>query len=182
MLEIEMKFPLTDGAAFDRSLQQWHAIPGEVRTDADRYLNAPERDFAQTDEALRIRSIGARNFVTYKGPKTDPLTKTRIEIEVPLGDGPENADKFQTLLEKLGYRFVLLVQKQRWLYHLEQGPFTLEICRDHVAGLGDYVELEILAPAEQLEQARAVLLEVAARLGLSQSERRSYLEMLLTQR
>ena len=44
----------------------------------------PCRDFAQTDEALRIRTVGDTSFVTYKGPKLDATTKTRRELELPL--------------------------------------------------------------------------------------------------
>jgi adenylate cyclase, class 2 len=149
------------------------------RADADRYFNAPDRDFARTDEALRLRSIGPNNFITYKGPKTDLLTKTRLELEVPLVDGPESPEMLQRLLQHLGYRFVGLVEKCRTIYQLHRGEFDLEVCLDEVQGLGKFVELEIMAPEEQLESARAVVQEVARECQLSRSERKSYLEMLL---
>jgi len=44
------------------------------------------------------------------------------------------------------------------------------------------VELEIMAPEEQLEAAKAVVLSVAAQLGLTESERRSYLQLFLSKR
>ena len=47
---------------------------------ADHYFNGHDRDFHQTDEAFRIRRMGEKNFLTYKGPKRDTDTKTRIEI------------------------------------------------------------------------------------------------------
>ena len=87
MLEVEMKFPVADLAALEARLARGGAGTAAERRDADHYFNAPDRDFARTDEALRVRTIGPANFVTYKGPKRDPLTKTRTEIEVPLGDG-----------------------------------------------------------------------------------------------
>ena len=49
-------------------------------------------------------------------------------------------------------------------------------------GVGSFAELEIIAPASALEPAKAILLALAADLGLSGSERRSYLEMLLSKR
>ena len=64
---------------------------GEALREADHYFNAPDRDFARTDEAFRLRRIGAANFVTYKGPKRDAQRKMRTEIEVPLPDGDEAA-------------------------------------------------------------------------------------------
>src|SRR5437764_734661 len=60
--------------------------------------------------------------------------------------------------------------------------FEVEVCLDDVPEVGRFVELEIQAPEEQLDAARTVLLNVAAELGLSVSERRSYLELLLLSR
>jgi adenylate cyclase class 2 len=182
MLEVEMKFPLVDFAAVERRLAEWGAIAHPPRTDVDQYFNAPDRDFARTDEALRLRRIGAANFVTYKGPKRDAQTKTRTEIEVGLANGDAAAADFARLVTHLGYRPVAVVRKQRRIFHLEREGFTLEVCLDEVAGLGRFVEIEILAPEEALEKARGVLLEVAAVLGLSGSERRSYLELLLAKK
>jgi adenylate cyclase class 2 len=178
VLEVEMKFPVSDFGALERQLAAWGAT-GPTRTDADHYFNAPDRDFARTDEALRVRSIGPANFVTYKGPKRDAQTKTRTEIEVGLAPGADAADVFRRLLTHLGYRFVAVVRKRRTIYHVEREGLALEACLDEVEGLGRFAELEIQAPEEELEKARAVLLRTAATLGLGTSERRSYLELLL---
>lgn len=182
MLEVEMKFPVADFGAIERRLAEWHAVTDSPRTDVDQYFNAPDRDFARTDEAFRLRRIGATNFITYKGPKRDAQTKTRTEIEVPLADGDTVAEDFARLAVGLGYRPVAKVQKQRRVFHVKRGEFALELCLDEVAGLGRFVEVEILAEEDALEKARAVLMQAAAELGLSTSERRSYLELLLAQR
>ena len=182
MLEVEMKFPAADFAALEKTLADWGAERAETRADADHYFNAPDRDFARTDEALRLRCIGAANYVTYKGPKRDAQTKTRTEIEVPLAEGDSVARDFSALLTHLGYRPVAVVHKQRTLYHLTRDTFAMEVCLDEVAEVGRFVELEIIAPEEQLDQARSVVLEAARQLGLNASERRSYLELLLEKR
>jgi ABC-type sulfate transport system permease component len=39
------------------------------------------------DEAFRLRRVGERNYMTYKGPKLDATTKSRPEEEVRLADG-----------------------------------------------------------------------------------------------
>lgn len=179
MLEVEMKFPLRDFAAVESRLAAAGARQVGARQDIDHYFNAPDRDFARTDEALRVRRIGAANFVTYKGPKQDAQTKTRTEIEVPLAEGAATAEAFARLLTHLGYRPVAVVQKQRRIYHLERGTFSLEVSLDEVQGVGRFAEIEILAPEERLEDARRVVQELAAALGLTTSERRSYLELLL---
>jgi len=179
MLEVEMKFPVDDFGRVERWLSQSAAGADAPRVDVDQYFNAPDRDFARTDEALRLRRIGAANFVTYKGPKRDAQTKTRTEIEVALAEGDRAAEDFAQLLTHLKYRPVAVVRKERRVFHLQRDGFALEVCLDRVAELGTFVEIEILAPEEALEKARGVLLQVAGELGLRVSERRSYLELLL---
>ena len=182
MLEVEMKFPIDDFAAVESRLAGAGASPACARRDVDHYFNAPDRDFARTDEALRLRRIGEANFVTYKGPKQDAQTKTRTEIEVSLAEGPAAAEGFMRILTHLGYRPVAVVQKQRRVYHLERAAFSLEVCLDDVEGVGRFIEVETLAPEEHLADARRVVQELATDLGLGRSERRSYLELLLETR
>src|SRR5262245_14508345 len=132
MLEVEVKYAVSDFAPLESVLARWGAPPGEPRRDADHYFNAPDRDFARTDEAVRVRSVGPQNFVTYKGPKRDRETKTRLEIEVPLADGPEVASDFRRLLTHLGYRRSGVVHKSRRIAHCQRGEFPLQICLDEV--------------------------------------------------
>ena len=179
MLEIEQKFAHADFAVIERRLAQWQARPGEEHTETDHYFNAPDRDFAQTDEAFRLRRVGAANFLTYKGPKRAGPVKIRTELEIALRDGDEAAKQFMQLLVHLGYRPVAVVRKHRRMRHLEREGFALTVCLDEVERLGRFAEVEILAPEEQVDKARTVLADTAAALGLSELERRSYLGMLL---
>jgi adenylate cyclase class 2 len=183
MLEVEMKFPGADFAAVERRLAEWGAAAGEALEEADHYFNAPDREFARTDEALRLRRVGPANFVTYKGPKRGTRGKTRTEIEVPLAEGDQAADDFRRLLIHLGYRSTAVVHKRRRLYRVRRDGYALEVCLDEVEGLGQFAELEIRAPEAQAEAAQEVLRATAAALGLPEKEeRRSYLEMLLSAR
>ena len=72
----------------------------------DRYFNHPSRDFAQTDEALRIRTQGRETRITYKGPIVDSQTKTRREIEIPVGAHDGDDEKLAQVLVLLGFREV----------------------------------------------------------------------------
>ncbi len=182
MLEVEMKFPAPSLSTLLNQLQAVGALFHETRIEIDEYFNAPDRDFAQTDEALRLRQVGNRYALTYKGPKRDLQTKTRTEIEVPLVSDAAAVDDLKRLLSHLGYRSVARVRKQRSVYGCEQAGFPVEICLDQVEGVGDYVELEILAPQEQVDAARQALRRLAESLGLKGCERRSYLELLLEKR
>ena len=87
--EVEQKFRVADiGAIEDQLRGLGAAIAAEMRQ-TDCYFAHPSRDFAVTDEALRIRRAGQGNSVAYKGPKIDAVMKTRREIEIPLPDGEE---------------------------------------------------------------------------------------------
>src|SRR3954447_119375 len=120
MLEIEQKYARADFPFIEARLREWNASGPEIHEEADHYFNAPDRDFAQTDEAFRMRRVGQANFLTYKGPKLASGVKKRIELEVPLPDGDEAAEQFTQLLVHLGYRPVAVVRKYRRHHHLRQ--------------------------------------------------------------
>ncbi|HEU5115398.1 MAG TPA: class IV adenylate cyclase, partial [Isosphaeraceae bacterium] len=81
--EVEIKFRAADHRALAARLIALGAEASEAQEHEDLYLAHPSRDFARTDEALRLRRVGDQNRVTYKGPKLGGPTKTREEIEVP---------------------------------------------------------------------------------------------------
>lgn len=183
MLEVEVKYRTPDR---DAVLMKVVALGGELadeRTETDRYYNAPDRDFARTDEAFRLRQVGKDNFLTYKGPKTDAATKTRKEIQVRVRDGEAAADELEGLFAALGYKPVAVVRKRRAVYDLDRvvggRPGTVEVCFDDVDGVGSFVELEVQAEDGEFDAAKTVVLQLAGELGLTDQERRSYLEMFL---
>lgn len=180
--EVEQKFAIADAAAVIDKLRRLGARAGEMMVQVDQYFNHPSRDFAQTDEALRLRQIGEANFITYKGPKLDATTKTRKELELPLLAGASTAASFAELLTALGFRHVAEVRKQRQAMHLAWQGRDVEIAIDQVESLGTYLEIEIAASEADLEAARSSLQSLAAELQLAASERRSYLELLLSAR
>src|SRR3990172_1174758 len=115
-LEVEQKHRVVDATSFLRRLAELGARLGPPIVQVDQYLNHPCRDFAQTDEALRIRTVGDATFVTYKGPKLDATSKTRHELELPIAGRP---GEFSDLLTALGFKPVATVEKTR-------RPFTLD--------------------------------------------------------
>ncbi|MFA5138197.1 MAG: class IV adenylate cyclase [Elusimicrobiota bacterium] len=181
MLEVEIKFTAPDFAVLEERLKQARAEESEPEHDEeDTYFNAPDRDFSKTDEALRMRCTGEASLVTYKGPKVDAKTKTRAEIDVALASGEEPAENFARLLLRLGYKPAGVVRKTRKAFRLESGGLPVTVCLDTVQELGRFAELEIKVPESQLETARNTILDLAGKWGLKDSERRSYLELLLS--
>lgn len=179
-LEVELKFRVADRDALLRGLAALGVVPGAPVRQVDRYFNHPARDFAATDEAFRIRTVGDRHLLTYKGPKLDLRTKTRREIETPLDPADPRAEpKIRETLLALGFREVGCVEKHRAAGHLAHGGRDVEILLDEVADLGTFAEIETLADEAEQEAAKEVVLEVARRLGLTDPIRRSYLALRL---
>lgn len=145
--------------------------PLRVEEHADAYYAHPSRDFAASDEALRVSRRSGACDITYKGPKLDPRTKSRVEIVLPVDD----EGQAHALLLALGFRRAREVRKTRECYHVA----GFDVALDDVPGLGPFVEVERMlqegAPRGSVEaEARALL----ASWGLAGTERRSYLELL----
>ncbi len=178
-IEVEHKYRIADRHSLDQRLAALNATVAEPQLQVDTYFAHPARDFAQTDEALRIRRVGERNFITYKGPKLDAATKTRREIELPLEAGEPAADAFAELLTVLGFRRVREVRKQRRRVEIAWQGRHVEAALDEVEGLGHFIELELAVEEPDVPAAKACLASLAERLQLKDGERRSYLELLL---
>jgi adenylate cyclase class 2 len=175
--EVELKFPLAESDSVCRRLSQMGAVPAAPLAQRDLYFSHPQRQFEQTDEALRIRCVGNQSWITYKGPVVDSRTKSRRELEIEFEEGA--ADKLATVLEILGFRQVRSVCKLRTPYHLQWEGRSCEAALDDVEGLGTFLEIETLAEEAERDNARDTILTLARHLGLEGAERRSYLSMLL---
>jgi adenylate cyclase class 2 len=176
MYEVEVKVR-ADHASVRTALAASEATRREAVTQADTYYDHPARDFAATDEALRVRRErregAATAAITYKGPRVEAESKTRTEIET----GVEDGDDADGVLRAVGFEPVGTVEKEREYWELS--GYTLAL--DSVAGLGEFVEVETEAETEQIEPAREGAVAVLDRLGLDADEqiRTSYLGLLL---
>jgi adenylate cyclase class 2 len=186
--EVEQKFRVADPAPIEAKLVSLAARfrdPIEV----DRYFAHPCRDFVKTDEALRLRRVGDSVAVTWKGPRIDSAAKTRRELELglaevpPLPGGPRGGqatlDRWSELLTALGFRPVRDVVKRRRPARVLWHGTEVEVDLDTVAGLGDFVELELQAAQGEVPLATACIESLARELGCGEQERRSYLELLI---
>jgi len=176
---------------------------GRVATvaQADTYFDAPHREFAETDEALRVRRVATadpqferdrplpklvdavldgeehasgESRVTYKGPLVEAQSKTREEFETGVDDG----DVMRELLARLGFEPAATVRKLREKHELD--GFTVLL--DAVEDVGEYVEVETEVDGEAaVEAAREDAYELLRSLGLDPGDqvRTSYLGLQL---
>jgi adenylate cyclase class 2 len=176
MYEVELKVRSEHDEVRDR-LDDLGAEPLPTVRQEDTYYDAPHRDFAATDEALRVRreSVAdgdARVYLTYKGPLVDDTSKTRREAETAVADGAAAAD----LLAGLGFEPAATVRKERDRYVLD--GYTVAL--DAVDGLGEFVEVET-ETEDAVDAARAGAFDALDSLGLDPDAgiRTSYLGLLL---
>lgn len=182
MLEAELKAALSreQAAALPETLAALGFREQSAVQESDVYFNGPGRDFRETDEALRLRTVkltsgaGEQSLITYKGQKLDGMSSTRRELETAVG----SFGTMQNLLQALGYRAAHTVKKTRRSFIC--GAKTA--CLDDVEGLGPYLELETVLPeGADCGQAAAELLALLDALHISRGAltRESYLDLLL---
>ncbi len=176
MIEVEVKAKIKSFDEMRKMLDEINAVKVKTEHQEDRYFNSPVCDFAQTDEALRIRETKTDEkhnlFITYKGPKIDAKSKTREEVEMEI----EDADKASKIFENLGFKEVRTVVKDREYYKYE----NYEISLDNVHGLDPYMEIEIsLEDNSDYSKAQESIFKLFEKLGITDGfERTSYLELL----
>lgn len=146
----------------------------------DTYFDNEAGEIRGGGKALRIRETEdlMKGVVTaelnFKGPRMDQVSMTRQELETEVGQ----AETGRRILAALGFSPVLPeVVKERTEYCREEITAAL----DRVEGLGDFLELEILAD-EETENGKVLqkLEELLGELGYQMGDTvtRSYLSML----
>ena len=187
MVEVEVKLKIDSVDLIEKKLVEIGFKKEQTLQEIDYYYNGVDRDFRQSGEALRLRlteSLDGSAVVadrpgdpliqmTYKGPKLDNVSMSRVEHQVNIDD----FETMQSILSSLGYKPVMPVMKLRRELFSEE----MAACVDTVDGLGDYLELEIIVDTEsQREDALNKISDVLSQLGYSIGDTTtvSYLSML----
>ena len=185
MYEVEVKVEAAHDHVGER-LADLGAEPLGTVHQHDTYYDHPTRDFAATDEALRLRRETAGEgtgtdhsnssttaTLTYKGPLVDGDSKTREEVET----GVEDPDALDAILRAVGFEPAAAVEKERERF----GYGDYLVALDSVAGLGEFVEVEAGGEAGDIDTLREGAFELCRRLGLDPDDsiRTSYLALLL---
>ena len=143
MIEVEVKARIDSFEEMEKRLKDLGAVKTKDEFQEDIYFASPIVDFAETDEALRIRTTNNDTFITYKGPKLNEKAKTRKEVEMTI----ESAAKASDIFTEIGFTPARTVKKSRQYYRYE----NFEISLDDVEGLPPYMEIEIaLSDSENL--------------------------------
>lgn len=148
-------------------------VKHEPMVECDVYLSPGHKNIMKEDKALRVRRQGDRWKLTYKEANRSKLIQDREEIELEVDDGK----KLLQIFEKLDFCSILEVYKERTYYTKE----NISICMDDVRGLGEYAEIEILDSEKSAGGDEKQIWRILEEMGLGkvQTERKTYLELLL---
>lgn len=176
MIEVEVKAKINSFEDIKKELSKLPAEKTKTEYQKDIYFNSPIVDFAETDEALRIRKTKSETedhiFITYKGPKINSKSKTREEVEMAI----EDEEKAKKIFQHIGFKKVRTVIKNREYYKYK----NFEISLDDVEGLDPYMEIEVaLDDGTDYSEAQKSIFKLFEKLNITDGfERTSYLELL----
>ena len=180
MIEVEVKLPVEDLNEIKRKLVKIGFEESSFIEERDTYFDNQQGDIRANDEALRVRETKdhrtgkIRAQINFKGKRMDAGTMTREELET----GVENGEISRKILQAIGYIPVAPeVIKERIMLRRE----SVTACLDNVRGLGEFLELEILADSKKQKDAALGQIEnILNNLGyqISDTVRTSYLSML----
>jgi len=186
-IEVEVKIPIENRTSVEEALHRIGAQRLNSETQVDVYFDHPVRVFQETDEALRLRSrhpdvegdepdntIFPPYELTYKGPKLESRSKSRVELSVHIS----NIDSARSILESLGFKHVATISKRRVFYTVD----SITVSVDDVEDVGLFLELErVVTSRRDMNPALDMIFDLIERLGLdsNNSIRTSYLELFL---
>ena len=173
-LEIEVKIKMPH-EAIKQDLIRNGAVYAGTEQQRDIYFNSPIRDFSETDEALRIRSVDGKGEITYKGKKLDTVSKTRTEF-----NSPTDEEMMSEILKSLGFFESGCVIKSREIYNWN----NFSIGFDTVKGLGEFVEIESSlrnADHQAIQKETDRIFQFLKKYNITKEDsiKTSYLEMVL---
>jgi adenylate cyclase class 2 len=158
MIESELKIPVV---ALEHTRNRLAETGAHRLTAAELEVNVlfdtTGGDLASTRQVLRIRRIGGRSILTYKGPASwSGAVKQRREIELDVASAETAAE----LLHTLGYAPWMRYEKVRESWTLDDVRIDL----DHTP-MGDFVEVEGAPDALEITARRLGLDPSAAVVG-----------------
>jgi adenylate cyclase class 2 len=142
-IEIEAKLKVDSLELVAAKLAELGAEFRQEQLQTDCHFDDANSILHKTDRCLRLRRQIAdgseRFFLTFKGAKEKSSFKKRQEIEIEITDG----DSIRKLFSALGYEKVLVIEKRRQVWHLDNCVIAL----DQLPLIGSFVEIE--GPDEQ---------------------------------
>lgn len=135
MLEIEIKIKIDDlQSTKNKILTSGASLYRDRHFEKNSLYDFPKRDLYSKNQALRLRKINNKIFLTFKGTeKKSRKFKIRDEYETEI----KNERQIIKILKSLGLKTVFSYEKYRTVFLYKK----LKICLDELS-IGNYLELE----------------------------------------
>ena len=135
MLEIEIKIKIDDlQSTKNKILTSGASLYRDRHFEKNSLYDFPKRDLYSKNQALRLRKINKKTFLTFKGTeKKSRKFKIREEYETEI----KNERQIIKILKSLGLKTIFSYEKYRTVFLYKK----LKICLDELS-IGNYLELE----------------------------------------
>ena len=154
MVEIEVKIRIIDiKNLVEKILQLGAKLEKERFYEENTLYDFPSKSLYKKQQALRLRKMNKKSFLTFKGPpKKSRKFKIREEYETEV----KNEKQLRKILKSLGFIPVFKYEKHRTVYRKK----ILKISLDETS-IGNFIELE---------GKRGEIVKFANALGISKRE------------
>lgn len=162
MVEVERKYQILNVAAFRRKVRSLNLPQTKSKLQVDTYYSPPHSTFLGQPRYLRVREniVGRSTKARFEYHVPFGRFAAR-EYEVEVGDAPT----LHYILKRLGFVREVVVRKNREEWERR----GVEIELDHVRGVGNFVELEVMGSSQPVALKRIDAL--AKELGLNSADR-----------
>ena len=135
MVEVEVKARIGDPAAARALLAAAGAVEARPRhREINTLYDFRDRRLTRAGRAVRLRVVGTKALLTYKGPA---LKSRRFKVREEIQTEVKKAGAAAKILAELGLVPVFHYEKRRTLF--KKGPLT--VCLDELA-IGNFLEVE----------------------------------------
>ncbi|MFH0978085.1 MAG: class IV adenylate cyclase [Candidatus Woesearchaeota archaeon] len=117
---------------------------GSVHT---KLFDFRDRSLTKAKATIRIRKIGGKTVVTFKGYVPNKFAKHSDEIEIEITDYL----KMESIFRSLGLRQILEAKKKRVSYMLDEARLDFDNYLGKYDCIPEYVEIEARSTAKLLE-------------------------------
>lgn len=169
LIEVELKAKVSDVDHVRAELER--LAPGIDETYHDTYYDLPDETLTARDQELRVRTVtndaGSRSLLTFKTAPVETASGSRPEHETEMTD-PTVAD---TVLKALGAVELISFRKLCRNHRFEaEGSEVLATLVEVPEIEGTYLEVETLAPADDVEAGLGTIRTILATLGIGDDE------------
>ena len=170
--ETEVKIRLSNRAAVLEAFQRAGLTVSVPRQfESNTLYDTPDDSLRRREMILRLRQLGDKAVITWKGRGESGPYKSRPELETSIG----SIETIRQILAQLGYQPAFRYEKYRTEFAAEDGAGVVTLDETPI---GDFLELE--GPGEWIDRTASQLgfgrkdyiLESYARLYLADCERR----------